>query len=515
MRQKKLYAGISAALMILLLTGCGKNREIYDSGRDGYTGITAVEGISFDVMSEVARNATAITNISEDMSFESNQTYVYKDGGTQYFIFRMDSIVFAAQKGTNFGLREAGDKLAALQDGNIMGIYFTSPRKKLDFVEDEKNGIYKLSATVTAQVAVTSELYNDFAGRFSYINDGTDEWALFVGSRGEDFRNLKDETREVITYMAASMAIREPQIEKKEKLPAISLGGEEETAAPSVSENGMKPEETPSESPKQESDTSGESETGSGDSLPSDVLSENTPDADPVKPDDAPSSPVTNDMLPEEPPEIIEVEEIPAETEETDKDNGKKEEITGSADDQTSVKPTVRADNQRAAKPRADGTVYSSDIYSMLSLGKKAYATALLSEDTCSGTVEVCADRILIGKEAADLIRKAFSEGRIYGEYFEAPEGCMWHAVHYTVAYPENADGYINVKLRGMDGEDLRFRGIVYPHRSYDIKISDKEFYAFYAVPNGCPEYVLELGEGNVDNAENGMMAAYYRYVKD
>ena len=166
MRQKKIWIRAMAALTVLLLTGCGKNKEIYDSGKDGYTSITAVDGICFDVMSDVARNATAVTNISEDMSFEPDQTYVYKDGGNRYFIFQMDSIVYVAEKGVSFGLRDADDKLAAVQDGNIMGIYFTSPRKKLDFVEDEKNGVYKLSATVTAQVAVTSELYNDFAGRF-------------------------------------------------------------------------------------------------------------------------------------------------------------------------------------------------------------------------------------------------------------------------------------------------------------------------------------------------------------
>lgn len=515
MRQKKFFLRIFAACMVLLLTGCGKNKELYDSGRNGYTSITAVDGICFDVMSDVARNATAITNISEDMSFEQNQTYVFKDGGKRYFIFRMDSIVYVAEKGSSFGLRDAPDKLAALQNGNIMGIYFTSPRKKLDFVEDEKDGIYKLSATVTAQVAITSNLYNDFAGRFSYITDGTEEWAVFVGSRGEDFRELPDDTKEVITYMAATVAPCAPPTEEEEKPPAVSLGGNNET----VSANSAGTADT--EKSKEVSE-----------SAATDAQAENTKPTEEEKPettaeplsesDSNEESADISDMLPLEPVEVMEVEDIPSseepsgteEEKKEEKEPDKKAEVEEKTADSLQKKPLVRANNQKEAKPAADGKIYTSDIYSMLALGKTAYATALLSEEPGYGNVEVCADRILTGKDAVNLIRKAFSDGTIYGEYFDAPEGCMWHAVHYTVAYPQNVDGYVNVKIRGMDGENLRFRGIAYSHRSYDIKISDGEYYAFYAVPNGCPEYVLEIGEGSADTVNDGLVAAYYRYQK-
>ena len=59
-----------------------------------------------------------------------------------------------------------------------------------------------------------------------------------------------------------------------------------------------------------------------------------------------------------------------------------------------------------------------------------------------------------------------------------------------------------------MDGENLKFRGIEYTQRTYDIPVSDTEFYSFYAVPNGCREYVLEMGEGDGKGEE--AVSSYY-----
>ena len=76
-------------LASMLLTACGKDGKMYGSGKEGYTRLDDVDGISFELVSSVARNATAITNISEDMEFEADQTYLYKDGENAYFIFNM------------------------------------------------------------------------------------------------------------------------------------------------------------------------------------------------------------------------------------------------------------------------------------------------------------------------------------------------------------------------------------------------------------------------------------------
>ena len=70
---------------------------------------------------------------------------------------------------------------------------------------------------------------------------------------------------------------------------------------------------------------------------------------------------------------------------------------------------------------------------------------------------------------------------------------------------------YINVKLKGLDGENLRFRGIEYSQRCFDIQISQNEFYSYYAIPNGCPEYALEIGEGTINNS---LESGYYHIIQ-
>lgn len=462
-------------MLLVVLTACGKKNEIYDSGEDGYTEIISVEGISFDVVSDAARNATAITNISEEMEFESDQTYVFKDGEGEYFLFCMDSIVCVAQKGTSFRLKEAENKLDAIQSGNILGIYFTSPRKKLDFVEDEKDGVYKLVATVTAQVALTSELYNDFAGRLAYLDDGEEEWTLFVGRIGTDFVQFSNSTQEVITYMTASMRLHEAPVREDIPEPAVVLGGENETST----------------------------------NVAIQTVSDNTVSANeiqtPVEKDRTEEEPLVETEMPEEIELVMEEAPLP--------DNSAEKELT--ATNARSGHGTVTLDNQRNTR-KDDDTVYYSDVYDMLDVGQRSYASVLLPDASGYQTVEIKADKICKGAEAVRIIKDAYQKQQMIGYFFEPPEGCTFHVIHYSVVFPEEkkTDGYINVKLRGMDGENLRFRGICYTSRTYDIKLSDTEYYAFYVVPNGCKEYAIEIGEGTVGKGQEGVVSAYYR-VRD
>lgn len=474
---RKLFTLILIAASMCILTACGKNKEIYDSGEDGYTAITSVDGISFDVVSDAARNATAVTNISEDMAFETDQTYMYKDGETEYFLFRIDSIVCVAQKGTSFGLKDAEDKLDAVAKGNILGIYFSSPRKKLEFIEDEKDDVYKMVATVTAQVVLTNELYNDFAGRLAYINDGQDEWTMFVGTIGQDFRGFSDETKQVITYMAATMSLHEKPVRAETPEPAVALGGENEpdTNVETVSGNTMADAEN--EEPKDEKDSMELEKIEVGT-----VVEETAEDILLFEDEDSAQEDKPGDDEPDAQPE---------------------------SEDKASE--AIRLNNQRNTV-KDDMTVYTSNIYDMLDVGKHAYADVLLSDASGYQRAEIKADQILTGAEAVAVIHNAYNKGIMMGNYFTPPEGCAFHVIHYTVVFPEGRNGYVNVKLRGMDGENLRFRGIPYTQRTYDIRVSDTEFYAFYAVPNACKEYAVEMGDGTVNNEQSGIISAYYRY---
>lgn len=200
--------------------------------------------------------------------------------------------------------------------------------------------------------------------------------------------------------------------------------------------------------------------------------------------------------------EVIEVfeeteEELTQETTENIDEFQQKEQERHSTIILNNQKNTVKEDNK----------VYYSDIYDMLPLNKYGYASVRTNRGYEKAVVKL--DTIYIGQDAVRIIKDGYIKA---GErYFESQEGTSWHVAHYTVDYSECSDkGYLDVKLRGMDGEDLRFRGISYSKRTYVIPVSDNEYYCFYEVPNGCKEYVLECGDGSVDSQET--IAAYYMY---
>ena len=82
-------------------------------------------------------------------------------------------------------------------------------------------------------------------------------------------------------------------------------------------------------------------------------------------------------------------------------------------------------------------------------------------------------------------------------QYVDAPDGYTWHVILYSLLKPQN-ELYTNIKVEGLDGEHLVYKGVPCTTRTYDIiydwsSISD--LYCYYAVPNGCKEYMLECGD--------------------
>lgn len=109
-------------------------------------------------------------------------------------------------------------------------------------------------------------------------------------------------------------------------------------------------------------------------------------------------------------------------------------------------------------------------------------------------------NNLYTGEEAMDIIKKYCNSGESLYTYEEAPAGYSWHVIEYTTdTAPE--DLYIDIRLQGLDGELIKYRGDTVPERTHDIyayvietKNGYEKQYCYYAVPDECTEYILTCG---------------------
>ena len=149
------------------------------------------------------------------------------------------------------------------------------------------------------------------------------------------------------------------------------------------------------------------------------------------------------------------------------------------------------------------GKVYESDPYSMLKTGNAGIAATMNEQGGGYTEVYIRVDQLYSKEETAGLIKEYISSGQSYYAEMEAPEGTHFEAVSYSVRYLDLVPSYVNIKLCGLDGEDLRFRGVIYPQKTYNIfdTVTNADGWesgniCFYAIPNGCLEYALYCGPG-------------------
>jgi hypothetical protein len=112
------------------------------------------------------------------------------------------------------------------------------------------------------------------------------------------------------------------------------------------------------------------------------------------------------------------------------------------------------------------------------------------------GVYAVRLDAVYTGQEAADLVDR-------YGIYkSDALEGTSFEVAVFTYTCDPTAK-YMDIRIEGLDGEKLELEGNSYSMRTYDIwdEVQETEpglysqVYVYYEVPDGCGEYLLEVGE--------------------
>ena len=428
---------------------------------DGYTEITSVPGVVFDVQKSYADSSQAVLEISKKVSFLDYQTYSYKNGTDTYLLFNIKKMIVIVKKGTEFKLENGTD---SLKKKSLNGIWFT-PNGSVN-----KSG-KKAYVDVSAEVIITNDIFNDFNGRLCTITDNGIEYALFVGTSDKDviehitdsFKVSSANNEEYKDYVVDMETDEVSVIEE----PQIELPSSEEADEPAIIE------------------------TPVDEDVESDVIEVTPEDTAPI---DAPVIEVIEPVI-EEQTEVIteesEADKEPVEVKEpaVKESESNKEETSG-----------FHIDINQKSVVKEAGKAYSSNIYSMLNIGDMGFAMTKDGKNKYE-TVYIKAEKVLNNEEALNAVNKHIASGKSYYSSFDVPKGSHLEAIEYSVKY-EGEKAYLNSYLKGVDGEDLRHNGLTYSHRTYDI-LSDKEKdgwitnnIVFYIVPNGCTEYVIQFGEG-------------------
>lgn len=474
-----------------------------------------IRGASFSVNSEIVNQATAVSEISDKINIDPQTYYLYKDGESNYLLFGLETVVVAVEKNTSFGF--TGELVEEdLYKSDVAGLWFEKNGVKLRY-ENEGN---KYIIQANGGLGITDELYSDYTGKLVVMNDNGVEYSIFVGVPGTTkWKDLDKEIQGAIDTIALSLEPSDVVVEIEEENYEVVISGN------GISENDVSEDVVADE---KITDTTVSEDTVLDSTTPISHISENA-----VSENIAPENIVSDNIVPIEEtasennvdePVISEnvVEEIPVNEEIkeeikediSDKEPPMTEEEAATKEEsatETPVekKPTssknITVSNQKEVQ-RDASKAYSSDIYTMLKLKDNGIITEYDYDTGALTTPIISVKRIYTGDMAIEKI-KTYCDSTSDFNYFDAPVGCTWHVAEYAISYLGCAsEPYINIKLKGIDGEPLVYRGIKYSKRCYDIGN-----YCFYAVPNGCTEYALECGEGNIDNEESQSRAAYYK----
>lgn len=182
---------------------------------------------------------------------------------------------------------------------------------------------------------------------------------------------------------------------------------------------------------------------------------------------------------------------------------------------------SLNLSNQKDIVDKDSEKAYTSTPYNMLKLGDNGILSTFNDKNITYENAIIKPIAVYRGEEAKALIQDFCTTTDQYA-YNECPPGSTWEVVEYDMNFKDcENDNYVNIKLKGVDGESLRYRGIKYTSRTYDMIYKNEEdgnwvrhYYVYYAVPNGCLEYCLECGERVSVNGEE-VNAAYYHIINE
>ncbi len=451
-----------------------------------YRTINEVSGVSFAINSSIVNKSTAVSEISDKINIDPNLMYIYKNGEDKYILFGLNSIVVAVEKGTSFNLEKEMTE-EDIESDSVVGIWFEKNSNKIQ-QETESNSI---SLQVNGGLNISTETYTDYTGKLRILTDGETQWAIFCGVPGtEKFKNLDSNVQKSIDAIVNSLAFSDYVSPITEEVYAVTIGEDTSEVESEEATSEIESEETTSEIETEEIST----ETSEVESI---IIEEESEESNKEA--------------------VVEVSPTPTTTPSPTPNSTTETSYIASIEENVKKDEPVYLTNQKVIENKKNSEAYSSDIYSMLSLKDNGIIMEYDISTAQVVTPIINVSRVYKGKTAIQMI-KDYCKSTGYYEYFDAPVGCEWHVAEYSLLYKDcDSKPYINIKLRGMDGNNLVYQGISYSKRTYDMLNKAAwngnyygKCYCYYAVPIGVREYCLECGLGTVSYKENSR-AAYYK----
>mgnify|MGYP004455190925 CR=1 FL=1 len=181
-------------------------------------------------------------------------------------------------------------------------------------------------------------------------------------------------------------------------------------------------------------------------------------------------------------------------------------------------KSSLNLSNQKEIVNKSGEMAYTSSPYNMLSLGDNGILSIFNDVSTKYEDAIICPKAIYRGTDAESIIKDFCQTTKQY-DYSPCENGYTWEVIEYDLnyAYCDNVqDGYVNLKVCGVDGNKLKYNDNQISGRTYDMTYKAKQdgnwirgYYSYYAIPDGCTQYCIMAGESKSVTDEE-VRAAYY-----
>jgi hypothetical protein len=507
-------------LAVLLLAGCGTN--LYQTGNSGYTTVNdAIPGCQYEIPSGMLESATAITSIAKGNDYSAG-TYLYKNGQDSYLVFNISSYIISVRSGTEFSYD--GDLDQTFRDTSLNGIWF-SPADKDEFKEQKKGNTQKHVCNVVADVSITEDLFGTFAGKLVTLDTENNQYSLFIGLAKQSYEEIDKDNLRIMNNIVNSLVTASAgnDTETDEYLLSSTQGGSEVMEMSEATETAITDTETVETDTTENTASAGviitkidtealeDTEESSEDDVTvsateatesSDASNEDTEDEIQITEENS-EDPDTSQTKPEDTEGFSKITALPEDSSQEEKATEKETETETKNEEKESLADVLPDSVIRAAGRE-------SDLYHQLEVGDEGQAD-VMGKSGVSTPVYIKVDKIYTGSDATTLLKKLQTK-EPHLKNIEIPAGTSVHIARYGL----NADPttvYADIRLTGLDGSRLKYRGVSYSMRTYDALTQwhyENDMYGclycIYIVPNGCTEYTLQCG-----NAYDGQEKAFYK----